>query len=409
MATSPYTVANKPILDKMLRDEAWFKTFWAKFAGFASRMNDGRWDLSGKAIDVFNAPRTEGRNEILVPMLRPLIEYPKIGKETLKGDTEVTRYLWHKVFVHLVRQGVEVPDTVDLQKIKWTGVAKRLKPALVDWWARWENHDVTRALLEGFSYHVTDSTYGLSKTKRYNKNTWIWAGDTSENNFTTNAPTFSYTSSSYKSSLITKFGTLAAADSMDTKTLEELAPLVSYSNLQPIMTKEGYEFYPMIIHSRQAASLRQDSDWLAAQGRANTPGMQNPIFNGTIGHWGKLAIYVNDVVARLGYATGSTLDFFNYSGGTDYSTSGTYAKVQTTGTNQHATCALILGKGALSKAVDTRLGFAEEQDDFGMIKEIGSSQFYGYARNDYYDEEIDGSTAATDQAEPQSAVVVTYQ
>ena len=137
MATSPYTIANKAILNKALREEAWWKTNWAKWAGFASKNTKQNWNIPNTPIAVFQDFIQEGRTDMLVPMLRQLQEYPHLGTQTMKGNTEATRFLWHKVFVHMVRKGVQLPDKVSAQKIKWAMTAKKYLPTLSNWWARW--------------------------------------------------------------------------------------------------------------------------------------------------------------------------------------------------------------------------------------------------------------------------------
>jgi hypothetical protein len=436
LATSPYTIANKAILNKSLREEAWWKTSWAKWAGFASKQGAADWKVPNTPIAVFRDFIQEGRDNMLVPMIRQLQEYPQLGIKTMKGNTEDPRFLWHKVFVSLVRKGFKLPNKVSAQKIRWAVQAKKYLPLLSNWWSRWENHDVTRAFLEGYSYALTASAAdgGEAKDKRYHKNFWVYDG--AGKNFANN-PTYAVGTGPTKNNVITGLlaGT-AAADIMSTDTLEAIIPELSYGGIMPITNMGSKPFFPMIINSRQAKDLRSDSDWLAGKGRADGMGINNAIFNGALGTWGPLVLYVDDVIARLPYATsGAILDFFNYSEGAIVGDStngynGMYGKVQkpstmATGTSaQNTAAAIILGENCMSKGIAGHndedpispgdsvikrkllgLGFAMEIDDFGMVKEIGSEQYYGYHRNDFFDEEV--GTTPTAEGEPQSAIVCT--
>ena len=286
--------------------------------------------------------------------------------------------------------------------------------------------------MEGFSYNLTTAVAdgGLAKTVRYHKNSWVYAGDTGEKTFV--SPTYAVGAGISATNLATALGTYDdAADNMDVDTLEALLPELSYAGIEPISMMGSEEFYPMIINSRQAKTLRQDSDWLAGKGRADAKGINNPIFNGALGTWGKLVLYVDDVIARIPYYSGSTVDFFTYSEGSQVGTAangylGMYAKVQKpTATTQAVAAAIVLGANSMSKGIAGHndedpidpgdatikrkllgLGFALEVDDFGMVKEIGSEQYYGYARNDFFDEEV--GTTPTAEGEPQSAIVYTH-
>jgi hypothetical protein len=135
------------------------------------------------------------------------------------------------------------------------------------------------------------------------------------------------------------------------------------------------------------------------------------MFNSATYQWGKLLIYCDDVVTRIAYATGTTLDFFDYSAGAYAEnadkTIGMYEKVQLPGTNQRGCCALILGASAMAYAPYTEWEFPEvESQDFGMVKEMAIQSFYGLSRLDFRNN--DTIASADETAAPQSAVVVTY-
>ena len=414
MATDSYTVLNKTIVDTNLQNEVYQKYFWNKFTGSASlNPTTQEWKLSGNPIERFADFKLTGRNQLMITMLKNVYGYGKAGKATLVGNEKELSYLYAKLFVHLTRQGLEIPDEVDSEKIAWANIADKCKPALARWWAGFLNSEVTRAVLEGYSRDLTLATAsnGLGIDKRYNKNFWFWDG--TNKNFTTNEQTHSYTSGTWKNNIIT--GMLAAdetADVFNVDLLEALAPMCSYANIEPWYL-DGEEIYPLIIHSRQMATLRQSNYWSREVSNAGLRGKDNPIFKYATAKWGKFLIFVDDVVARLPYyASGTTLNFFDYSGGSEQADSvGMYEKVQLPHAGDQAiACALLLGKSCVAESIFSDLKYAKETEDYEMVKGIAASRFYGFNRLDYYDEEIlvSSGTTPTAQAQPKCAVITSY-
>jgi len=413
MATDAYSVLNKSVIDTDLRKEVYQRFFWNKFTGFPKvNPTTQKWTLTGSPIERFAKFKLTGRNQLMISMLRNVYGYGKDGSATLLSNEEDLSFLYAKLFVHLKRQGISLPDEVEAEKINWMKIAKDYQPALVRWFAGYLNSDVSAAIYEGYSRHITAATAskGLGITKRYNKNNWFWDG--TDKNFTTNEQTFSYTSATWKQAIVDGLDTLDTADVFNMDLLEALTPMVSASNIIP-WSLDGEDIYPLIIHSRQMATLRQSNYWSRDVATAGLRGKTNPIFNYAVAKLGKFLIFVDDVIVRLPYwVQASTLNYFDYSAAVNVGdAAGQYEKVQLPDTtSQDAAGAILVGASAVGETLFSDLEYAKESDDYGMVKSLAAKRFYGFNRMDYFDEEIvaSGGTTPTDQELPQSAIINTY-
>ena len=417
MATNSYSIADQKVLvNEKLQFEIRLKQFWGKMIGVASKTRttaggQEAWKFSGSPINVINDFRKSGRTEMLIPVLGRLLGEGQQGKQTVAGNESEMNWFWQSVFVALKRYGVLFPDIVDQEAINWAATVNDYKETLVNWWADWLDHDITRAYYEGFSKHITLATGsgGLGKSKRYSPNFWCYRGGSSYRDFSY-SPTFTYTVATYLTNITTALGSVdgSADNSFDHYTLEAVNANISYSRIKG-WDVDGDEVYPLVIHSLQARTLRQDSEWLAAQARSGV----NKIFKNEIGRWGKIVVIENDKVARLPYYSGSTLNFFDYNLGADDSANNRFSLAQkppvTVGAVQNVACAILVGANSLNMGVYQDLMLHEKsKEDYGMVTGIAGSMYYGYARNDSYNEDIAGSTAPTDSLPCQSAVIATY-
>ena len=416
MATDSYSIANQKVVNTQLRHEVRLAQFFNSMIGNAKQTNvtaggQQAWKMSGSPINIINQFRNTGRREMIIPVLGRLLDYGQVGKQQVSGNEEEMGWFWQSVFIYLKRKGVLFPDIVDQEAIDWAATVDDYKETLVNWWADYEDMDIGLAYYEGFSKHITDSTNGLSKTKRYNPNFWCYRGGSSYRDFSY-TPTFSYTSGTYLTSITTAMGSVdgSADNSFDHYTLEAVAANIAYSRIKG-WNIDGDEVYPLVIHSLQARTLRQDTVWSDAQvgyhGKGN-------VFKNEIGRWGKIIIIENDKVARIPYYSGSTLNFYDYDEGSDDTSNGRWQLAQrppaTVGSTQNVACAILIGADSMNQGIYSDLAFkVKTVEDYGMVSGIAGQKSYGNARNDAYNEDLGGSspTAPTDKLPCQSAIICT--
>ncbi len=398
-------------------DRNWFFNQFIGVANYQPTIKS--WILSGSPIQKFTdfTGRMSIGNSLQVTMIKNFYGYGFDGEDTAIGnESEVTFYV-QTLFVHLKRYAKKVPSIVQMQKIAWMDLAKLMQPGLARWAGAYMNADTVAAALEGYSRHLTATTAneGLQVTKKYPKNIWLWDGG--NDNFTTNAPTFSQTSATYLTSIISKLGDMANGDQFDVKTLEAIKPLAIYSGIQPF-TVDGVDALALVISSAQESTMRLDTLFRDAVTEGMPRGWDNPMFK-TATYWYKnIVIYVDDVIVRRPYFSGSTLNFFDYDAGsiTDISReshAGQYEKPQSYGaTTQNCCWALLLGANCIAYTPYFDIEFPDaEEVDYALKKGMAIQMFYGLARLDYYDNQLvaGSEVVPTAQADPQLAAIVTFQ
>lgn len=410
---------NKTILNEKLRKGV-FQGFWFNSmlgeATYNKKVNN--WALSGSIVERFTDFKKTGRNSMLVTMLKNIYGEPIYGKGTITGHEKDFSFNYAKLYVHLLKQAVNLPDDTDEEKLHWMDLAAQAIPALTRWGAGWMNSEAVRALLEGYSAGITASTdnNGLGIEKKYHKNFWIWDGTNKSFTSDSHQPVFSYDTDSYKASIIDKIKNGGALDSSDTfivDTLYESKAMASYSNVEPFYYK-GKPYRILVISSRQEATLKASEGFSNAVAQGMPRGLDNPLFTGGVYVFGDFIIFVDDVITRFAYANDSgsgILDFFNYSGGVEQTesglTEGMYEKVQLPGTGQHANCALLLGASSLALSEYKDWWFAPDSVDYDSVRGLAIKKYFGLQRLDFLDNESPSS--ATNEDAPQSAIIVTYQ
>ena len=418
MAITGLSTADKAVLNGDLQKEVQRKMFFSRFTGKAvPRTIDEKWTLSGSPINTYDFKPT-GRKKMEVPVLGDMGGYGFSGKKTAAGNEEEISLFWQSIFINLKRGALRLPDIVDQETIDMFAAYKDYEELLSNWWAYYENHDVARAYYEGYSKHITDAEAdgGLGQAKLLNPNMLNYGGAEAERDFTANAPTFSYTTDDYMSSIIDTWQAMTTDDDFDHYTLNALEAELPNLNIQG-WDVGGCEIYPLILHPLQVASLENDAVWTDAQGRAGGKGMDNPIFNGNIGTWGPFVLFSNALAARIPYfqdVTGHTINWFDYTGvatvATENSANNQYKKAQRLGATYMLICsAILMGKNSMNKGIFSGIEYKRRnEEDYGMVTGIGAQQFYGYARNDAYNT-FQGDSQSTAKLDAQSAIVNTYQ
>jgi len=390
--------------------------FWAGMVGQAKYKSViNKWEMPGTPIVKFNdlTGKTHG-NELRVEMLRKIRGAGKSGKQPLVTKEKTNEFLACTLWLHGKREGIEYADWIDAQNVDWMDLVEKSYDQLKTWLAKVISTDPTACIFEGYARHITEALpasggWGLGKTKIYPKNTWVW--DDGTDGFVENAPTFSYTSATWRNNIITKFLAQADADNMSIDTLYALPGKARAAKIKPYIIN-GMPHYVLIINSLQEKDLLAEGTFSTIVSRADVRGMENMLFKGFKYVFNGLIIYVNDYIARLAYiVTSTTLDFFNYSAGTEVVAAGTNEDmpfdIQTLlAATQDVACAVFLGQDAIGWAEGTKPRFTKETRDHESETAVGINTIYGMAAMNFFDNTTISSAA--DVADPQYAIVATH-
>lgn len=106
----------------------------------------------------------------------------------------------------------------------------------------------------------------------------------------------------------TSKATIGAGDYLTCQEINRLKALAAEAlpKIEPVRV-EGGEYYVMVIHPRQMATLRNDQEWKDAHYYAADKGLKNPIFSGSDFIYNGVVVYVRPEV-YLGTDAGGTGD-----------------------------------------------------------------------------------------------------
>jgi len=385
--------------------------FFAQLTGAAKYKGSQKWSLSGNPVEHFKDFESQSTgNSIRVQMLKKLSGTGFTGEETMLSNEQRLQFYNVTLYIHLKRQGARLPSEVQMQKIGWMGVAKMVQPELSEWLGSYMNTDVSAAILEGYSRHITAADPGLAVSKLYPKNFWVWDGN---NDFSTNSlAAYSYTAATELGYWVTACETLETGrttDKFDLDTLIAIKAQASLDIIKPFKGKTG-QYYALIIHPLQEVSLLQDTNFQAANYTGMPRGEEgNPLFKDCVYTWKNIVIFVDGVVCRLPYYTGTTLNFFDYSAGSEMVASGSNEdqsfEEQGRGTDQSVALAYLLGQSCIGYTTYGKPEFTGEDTDHKMVKSIGIQAWWGFNRMDFINNLT--VTSATVQSKTQLAVIAT--
>jgi hypothetical protein len=372
-------IGNKAILNAKLRKEAWYNTFWAKYAGFVdvSRDDNGnpRYAPSGKPIEMLRDFVQQGRDNMQIPFLRYLTGDPVHGDTVLKGTGEDMTLWWLMTYLNQTRKAVmKRSGKMSEQREKIYKLYEEAKPLLVDWFSKYENFNVMKAFYEGVSWELSRGTNydGLGLAKRLHPN-WYYISS---------ATAIAAVGTEYYTKTSAQMDTAVAALS----TFEWAYAHLRQARLKcmqlkipQIVTKNGYKFWAMLMHPGAVNKLKTDANYLAAVRAAyNGKMMEEPELQGAVSFIEGFAIFEDIALVRAWDADASPYSMF----GTTFATA---IEPSTVLDNSNT---LIFGNQAVGKAIaaDEQLRFTEEIDDHENTIEIGGAVMSGYNRADHFAE-----------------------
>jgi len=395
MESSQSFIANVEILNSLLRKESWYNTFWAKFSGNVDVSSDDNgnpvYTPSGNPMEILSDYVAQGRDNMLIPFLSDLSGSPVYGDSVLKGTGEDQSMRWLRAYCNQYRKAVmKKSGSMSEQRQKVFKLMDEARPQLAKWFTKWENQAVFQSFYEGVSPNLSAGTVsdGLGLVRRYHPNWYINDGA---------VLTAIGTEKSTKTNLeldnaigTTASGAASADTGMTADILRELRVKCMSLKIPQMQTVDGKQFWCIVMHPAQLASLQSDTDYESAQryGFMGSGGTKMPELNGMAGYYAGFAIYEDIVGIRewdeAGYFFGSTISSrFDDSAVTLHADNA-----------KRVRNAIVFGKGAMGKAVAEDLHFTSEVDDHANTIELGGAVINGYNRAEFYTEtdslEVDG-------------------
>ena len=388
MESSQSFIANVEILNSLLRKESWYNTFWAKFSGNVDISSDDNgnsvYTPSGNPIEILNDYVAQGRDNMLIPFLSDLSGAPVYGDTVLKGTGEDQSMKWLRAYCNQYRKAImKKSGSMSEQRQKVFKLMDEARPQLAKWFTKWENQAVFQSFYEGVSPNLSTGTSsdGLGLVRRYHPN-WYEARLTVLTAIGTEKST--KTNAQLDTAIGMTAGTAGTATgAMGSDILRDLRVKCMSLKIPQMQTADGHQFWCIVMHPAQLASLQTDTDYEQAQrfGFMGSGGTKMPQLNGMAGYYAGFAIYEDIVGIRewdeAGYFFGSTVTSrFDDSAVTLHADAG----------GKRIRNAIVFGKGAMGKAVADDLHFTSEVDDHANTIELGGAVINGYNRAEFYAE-----------------------
>lgn len=388
--------------ESMMAREAWYNTFWSKIAGEVTTIDTHgikqRMAAPNSAVQVLREFVSEGRDNMLIPMILDLTEPGVHGDSPLIGTGEEMALKYLRVYINQYsKAAIKKSGNMANQRLKAYNMMNEAMPALQKYFTKWHSQNFFAAIYEGASIPLTTGTndggYGLKA--RWHPNQY---GYTADATLTTGGTEF-YTKTA------AELGTLA--DAVDTaanyKMFLTLRELIDTKLLiEPLLTEGGDPFWVFITNPLVYNQLLQDSVIQAGQNAVfNQKLSEHPLFSGReFMYFNGYAIIKDAIGIRTidnDDSSGTDAELFS-----DLAADQTnYAKGWMTACStaaNHAVGNILLGKNALGYGVAEELHFTEEVIDHNRTIEIGGAEITGVQRADYFSSTDEGSVFSVGNA-----------
>lgn len=343
----------------------------------------GNFDGFG-AINVHTGDVDKGGDYVVVPRLKNLDENFRIGDEQLIGHEVEQEVIWRELYIEQVRMGVRIRDgkgTWQRNKKLMEGMKKKAKKQLAKKFAGYINdHGLYAAILEGKSRNIQDSSeYSVGQVSNPNF-FYLSSGDFTQVDFSGGAYTNLPGTAGYETAIATAVDTYSGATpALTHDNILQLKHACIEKRIQKLATKDGFEFWVMIVHPRTASQFAKMTDFRLWQSQAKEYAQMNPIFTGAIGFFEGFLVIEDQKVPSVDKETPGSA----YNASTNPLVYGATKPTINDDTRDWA-CNVILGANAVSVAKPVGLHFDEELTDYKNRKAQGGSMIIGMDRNDFH-------------------------
>jgi hypothetical protein len=385
-------LANVAILEEKMAREAWYRSFWAGFAGIVkvSTETDENGNIiknftpSGMPIEILNSPLEVGRDNMLIPLLKSLTGEPVYGDGLVSGTGGEQGLYWLRAYVNAISKAViKESGTMSTLRTKLYRLYEKAKPQLVDYFAKVENMNVFRTFYEGLSANLSagENDDGLGLVTRYHPN-WYYISSV-----TAPALTAVGTEKYFKTAanLDTAVSALSTTGYWTKKALYAARVKAMELKIAPCLTKDNKAFWPLIMSPHSLNKLKADSTFVAEMNSAYTSKMrEHPGLSGIVAFSEGFAIFEDLVGVRAWDTTNDNLF------GTTFATATEPPSSTLTASNLNA---IVFGRQAIVKGVASSLRFTQEESNHKKVVEIAGEVVNGYNRNDFVDNDDAGESS----------------
>lgn len=411
--------------------------FWGQFMSFGSTPNQNGNDpsannLIGKPILVVDEIQ-KGRlgNMAKIPLTLDMAGPATYGSAAVTGREEPIARKYSELYVNTVRHAIQVEEG-SMETFNERAFAAALDAVDLEsaWHANQENWMVVTSIYEGLSENLTTSVnseiYGQGRgfAKRYHPNLYAWTGASDS------AAKLVRAGTARKFPTATEVFNAANASSnkrsFSTYTVEAARTTALKLGMRPIVSANGFKFFPWILTVEQAASLAADSRFQATINSQQWRDIKDhPNVKGSIGYY-KGFLFFEDTY-------GIAVRGFSGTGAADLNILGSLEMIFDTSDKQnprflpqeglignHSSdglynqVSIMFGESFLGKALGSEPEFRYREEDYGEWKGLACRAIYAYGRLDFVppmqvENLISSPTSITGVYNRSSMLVMTYE
>ena len=273
---------NLALVRELIAREASDRMVWSKMVGIDTPGTERMFKIEARTTSV-DSPIvvksdfiSEGRDSMLLTLLRELTGTGVMGSDTLinKGEAQVRNFM--DIFVNPVRHAVKPPDVFQRSRVKEANLLEEAKPQLSSWIARRADYMISSAWYKTYSDNITAATsvggYGSRATEKPHPMIFVSDGTTATR------VSHSTTLATYNTNLSTAFTGVTGTDTMSLKLLQSFKRQLMENTIPTISNDWWHVLYMSLGQWQQ---LQQDADFINAVHNSGPRDLaENPIFSG---------------------------------------------------------------------------------------------------------------------------------
>jgi len=386
---------NPQLLDESLKMERNKNTYFFKMTTELAPGDDVPENVIMKKTEFVS----EGRDSMIMPLMRRLKNEATIGDKQMLGSEETQKTETTEVRINVTKHAVRSPGRASRQRSKKLKLFQQARPQLGQWYGLETDFEVYGALYEGVSRNVSAAKVdgGLGFTQDYTSHPNFYVLGIDNANAPQGEVLFDDTPATYETNVGTAVNDMivagaGAANAFSLQALDRLIPFIENNEIEPINVGND-RMYVALLHTntwQQAAEA--DAQWWKLLETIGVRGDENPIFTGAKGIYkGQFIIHVSPHVH--GVTRPSTTPV--------YGTTTRHSVFDTKDIKAN----LILGRGAVNMAMGEELQFNEETIDYGNFQGVQAHEIWGTARADWKSHEPVGLAPTGRQGKNISSLV----
>lgn len=370
---------------------------------------------TGAPVEVHEEFVKMGRTTLDIPVRNRLIGRPKFGDKPLQGSAERAIITFRQVQINYTRKAYAPPTGMSLQIVKQYAddLVEKADSYLSMWLNDWHPGNFLLALTAGYSQDL------LAAAAEGGRAATIMSHP---NFFTAGAGQVAHTAlpgtAGYEAAVESAVNGLSnvAGDYFSVAVVRNMVAEASRKKIATIVTKDGYDFYPIFISQSQWNQLRADTEFKNWVQQIPDSITKSVLGNNAFACIGGAILYVDDYLVSAytnaidANVTAGTVQYGPRPTAAERGLGFTVGNMIQNRDDGNIKLAMLIGQSCMTVGVGQRMSFTEETWDHNFLREIGINFIQSVVRNDQFDVDglVSGLTAGDFYENTSSLICATY-